>query len=108
MSIGIDEKTLSRFNALRKMVDEAIEHAWAQGEPGKSYEGAWEVTCEFPSTDEGGAEKDATYWMIVLHCYLIGPNRHYSWKGKTLEQALDECSRDVEMWCRAEMNNNVE
>ena len=89
-----------RFNRLRKMVDEAVEKEWARGEPGKSYEGAWEVSAEFPSTDDGGANAGACYWKIVLHCYLIGPSRHYSWNGKTFEEALDKCEMDIKMWCR--------
>lgn len=97
----------AEFFELRKKVNEAIRHAWASGEPGKSYEGIWEVTCEYPGADEGDAEGPCA-WMIVLHCYLLGPSRHYSWRGKTFGEALKDCKREVEQWCKAEMESGGE
>lgn len=96
---------ITKFQKLREMVDKAVEHAWEQGEPGKSYEGAWEVNFCYPSTDCGGATKDADYCQIVLHCYLLGPSRHYSWRGNTFAEAVDKCEKDVLMWCAEEMEN---
>ncbi len=104
---AIEQDDLARFSALRVMVDKAVEHAWENGEPGKSYEGAWEVTCGFPSTDEGGSTKGACYWQIVLHCYLLGPSRHYTWAGKTFKEALTKCEQNVIPWCRAEMEKEA-
>lgn len=99
-------KQLARFDELREMVDKAVKHAWAHGAPGKSYEGVWELHIEYPSTDGGGAkQRPPFFWEITLHCYLIGPYRHYKWRGKTFKDALDKCYEDVVAWCAEEMDD---
>ena len=90
------------FFKLRKKVNEAIRHAWANGEPGKPYDGEWEVTCCYAGAYEGRVEFREE-WKIELHCYLLGPGRHYFWLGRTFEAALKQCKADVEEWCRQEM-----
>ena len=87
-----------RFNRLRWKVNETIRKWWSRGEPGKTYEGEWEVTCSYDGADAGDT-LHPTYWKIVLHCYLIGPNRHYSWDGRTFADALKKCEYDVTRWC---------
>lgn len=102
----MSEKDKKLFEELRTMVNDAIHHAWEQGEPGKSYEGEWEITCHFPGAGEydKGEDSSPDCWHVVLHCYLIGPSRHYYWNGKTLGDALKKCQHDVSMWCAEEMD----
>lgn len=92
-------KQFARLYVLRAKVDHAVECEWARGEPGKSYEGAWELCIEYPSTDEGGAKMPPCFWEITMHSYLIGPDRHYKWRGKTFEEAVTKCWKDVDLWC---------
>ena len=66
----------AEFFELRKKVNEAIRHAWASGEPGKSYEGIWQVTCEYPGADEGDAEgpcaEEKITWEMMTAAGLTG------------------------------------
>ena len=54
---------------------------------------------EYPNAfeDETG-EAEPSFYLIKLHCYVLGPNRHYEWSGDTWEQALERCLADVEGW----------
>lgn len=85
---------------LRVKVNAAITYMrQVQHEPGKMYEGEWEVTFRFPGWDDcikGTVQPD--WCKIKLHCYLIGPSRHYEWAG-TLEGAMARCKNDVTQWC---------
>lgn len=33
-----------------------------------------------------------------LHCYVIGPSRHYEWRGRTMDEALDKAEADINTW----------
>ena len=86
---------------LRLMVNKAITYMReVEHEPGKFYEGEWEITFHYPGWDEdstGTFQPD--FCKIKLHCYLIGPSRHYEWKG-TLEEAMTRCKKEVTQWCK--------
>ena len=103
MSVLRKVEAWDTFNELRVMVNETIAWMWEQGEPGKSYEGEWEITMHYPGESEDEeAKQDADYWQIQLHCYLIGPGRHYSWSGKTFDEAVKKAKYDVTNWCKLE------
>ena len=91
------------FTALRKRLNDCINWMRAHGEPGKSYEGAWEIRIGLPdATDDPNAELPPDWCEIKLHCYLVGPSRHYSWTDKTVEKAFEQCRKEVEQWIDAE------
>ena len=76
----------------------------------KSYEGAIEVHCEYPdyffclaNNEDKPQIPEPSYYEITLHCYVLGPTRHYKFKGKTFSQALD-C---FEKWIVAEENRKA-
>ena len=61
--------------------------------------GFFSINIEYPNYyEDENAEKPPVYIYILLDCYVIGPHRHYSWGGKTLDEALDECERDINEW----------
>jgi len=94
------------FTALRKRLNTCINWLQEQGEPGKSYEGTWEIRIEMPdATDDPNAELPPDWCKIKLHCYLIGPSRHYEWTERTVEKAFERCKKDVEKWIEAEYEN---
>lgn len=93
-------RQMQRFYALRKRVLDAIASMLedGSGEHHKSYEGAMELRLEWPEffvPNPYTAEPEAT---VVLHCYLLGPGRHFEWHDTTLQAALDRAERDIEEW----------
>lgn len=94
-----EEKSL--FRVLRSKVGAYIEDYLKEDCGHKSYEGTWELTVSFPSYFE-----DDTYnappesFTVQLHCYVLGPQRHYSWSGKTWMKALVKCKKDIDVWTR--------
>lgn len=91
------------FTALRKRLNNCINWLREQGEPGKNYEGAWDISIELPdATDDPNAELPHSWCEIELHSYLVGPSRHYTWADKTVEKAFERCKKDVEKWIDTE------
>lgn len=93
-------KAHKRFLALRRRVMAAIKKA-LEIDPGcKSYEGAMELLIEYPNYFElNESEEDTPNWYeIRLHCYVLGPARHYEWIGRTLNEALDKAEKEISMW----------
>lgn len=87
------------FTKLRKKLNNCINYLRDRGEPGKSYEGLWEITIGTPdATEDPNAELPPDWCKIVLHCYLVGPSRHYQWTGKSVEETFKRCKKDVEKW----------
>ena len=91
------------FSELRETVADMIHHELEEDNCCKSYEGTWELLISFPNYFE---DKTATakpdYYQITLHCYVIGPSRHYTWHGKTWMEALTKCKHDIDEWNRWE------
>lgn len=98
---GMNKEQEARFGKLRKAVAEGIKKELAIDCGCKSYEGTWELLVEFYDYFE---DEDATapprYVEIRLHCYVLGPSRHYHWSGRNWNEAIRECERDVLAWCR--------
>nr|DAF36859.1 MAG TPA: hypothetical protein [Caudoviricetes sp.] len=94
------EKAYARFLALRRKVMAGIKNALAIDCPCKSYEGFMELVIEFPDYFElGNSEEDApNQYVVRLHCYVLGPARHYEWRGRTLDEALDAAEEEIRMW----------
>lgn len=94
-----NKSSQQRFFALRKRLFEAIKSQLEEDSHCKSYEGALEITQCFPNyfEDEYG-NGGATYYVIELHCYVIGPHRHYRWDGKTFNEALRKAEREIYSW----------
>jgi hypothetical protein len=88
-----------RFSKLRKKVMQAIEEQLAIDCSCKSYEGTFEWNICYPDyfEDETG-NKGASFYMLTLHCYVLGPGRHYQWKGKTMDETLDKAEKDIYRW----------
>ena len=94
-----DRAALKRFYALRKKVMQAIEEQLSIDGHCKSYEGAFEWTMCYPNyfEDENGVA-NATHFVLTLHCYVLGPARHYDWHGKTMAEALDKAEKEISSW----------
>ena len=94
-----DTEFFKAFNQLRKRFAKAVWREIRKGDGCKSYEGTWELLIGYPDAfeDETG-EAEPNFYRIQLHCYVLGPNRHYEWSGDTWEQALERCLTDVEGW----------
>lgn len=92
----------ARFVALRAELFQAIAKSLEEDGHCKSYEGAFEIHVpnyfeETAAAGEHGWHREDT-WGIELHCYLVGPNRHYRWSGRTFEQALKKAEIDLRNW----------
>lgn len=65
----------------------------------KSYERTFEITLAYPNYFESESPfEESPKVMLQLHCYVIGPNRHYIWKGNSLEEAVNKARSDIESW----------
>lgn len=92
-----------RFLILRRKLFEAIKSQLELDCGCKSYEGAFEITKCYPNyfEDEYG-DGSAILWVIELHCYVIGPHRHYRWDGRSFDVALRKAERDIYSWIQQE------
>lgn len=80
-----------RFHALRSRLFGMIKQALAEDPCCKNYEGCLEVLGEYPTYfDDNLAEQPPDFYRIRLHCYVIGPSRHYDFVGKTFTECLDK------------------
>ena len=88
-----------RFVALRKRVMKAIEEELKNNCGCKSYEGAFELIVGYPNyfEDENGTRGPDSY-IIRLHCYVLGPSRHYDWCGRTFGEALTDAEQEIGSW----------
>ena len=90
-----------RFGRLRKKLAEGIRKQLEEDGHCKSYEGTWEILEMFPSFfDDPAAEAPADFVEIRLHCYVIGPSRHYKWVGSSFEEAIEKAEIEVDSWLR--------
>ena len=39
-------------------------------------------------------------YQIDLACYVIGPNRGYTWTGKSFAECLDQAKTDIRKWIK--------
>jgi hypothetical protein len=87
-----------RFIELRKKVMKAISEIDLSNGC-KSYEGTFEWVVGYPNyfEDETG-DRGAYFFKLVLHCYVIGPGRHYEWTGKTMDEVLKKAEKDIDRW----------
>ena len=100
----MDQEFFEQFTRLRKLVNSGIEHYLKEDCGHKSYEGAWDITFGYPNYfEDDTGEAPPCYCKIELHCYVIGPSRHYEWTGKTSIEALRKAQADVRKWVHEEM-----
>lgn len=99
----MDKKNQEKFTKIRKMVADYITKYLKEDCGHKSYEGTWEFLVSYPSyfEDETATAAPDSY-QVTLHCYVLGPGRHYDWKGSSLEKVLEDCERDIRQWIRAD------
>lgn len=72
----------------------------------KHYEGTFEILFSYPSYFDVPSYFDTSDYLndgsdgvvIYLHCYVIGPHRHYKWYGKTIEEAVNKARTEIESW----------
>ena len=91
----------ARFGALRRKVADMIRSALAEDAYCKSYEGSWEVATEYRDYfEDETASLPPKLYRLTLHCYVLGPARHYDWTGKTFSEALDKAEREIMGWAQ--------
>lgn len=88
-----------RYRKLRRAVMAAIDDYMQDDWGHKSYEGTFEVLVGYPNyfEDEKG-EQGPNYYRITLHCYVLGPSRHYDWDGETFGEALKKAEKEIYSW----------
>lgn len=59
----------------------------------KSYDGAIEVRIDYPRYDFEKSIPEPEGFTITLHCYVLGPGRHYTFSGKTMREAIIKFER---------------
>lgn len=89
-----------RFDRLRERTANAIAYELQQNDGAcKSYEGTWEVLISFPDYfSDNTASSPPDFTEIRLHCYVLGPHRHYEWKGDTFFDALLKAEAEIDSW----------
>lgn len=88
-----------RFNDLRQKVADAIKRELEEDPYCKSYEGTWELTACYPNYfDDNTGTAPASLCQIVLHCYVLGPHRHYTWASDSWDGALRLCEKQIAAW----------
>lgn len=88
---------MKRFFELRQRIFADIKKELEEDGHCKSYEGALTISQEFPCYFD--QDKDP-YYVIELHCYVIGPSRHYKFNGKTLNECIDKLENSWNEWTR--------
>lgn len=94
----VSAESMNKFYKLREDLFKQIDKALEEDGHHKSYEGTLEITCCYPNRFEENGENKPNYWVIELHCYVIGPSRHYDWDGKTFEEALFKADKEIREW----------
>lgn len=103
IAAGPSAEHWQRFAALRAELFQAIATSLAEDGHCKSYEGALAIHCPNYFEDKAATEQDHGWlrddaWGIELHCYLLGPNRHYRWAGSSFEEVLHKAETDIRAW----------
>ena len=96
-------KEYKRFLALRRRVMQAIRRQLEVDSTCKSYEGAFEILVSYPDYfdwEYDNKPDEPKFYLIHLDCYVLGPGRHYEWRGRTLKNALDHAEKDINQWIR--------
>lgn len=95
----MNEQELKRFAALRKTIMDAIKRELEIDSYCKSYEGAFEWVFHYPDYfDDPQAESGPDDCLLILHCYVLGPSRHYKWSGSTPTQCMDKAEKEIKSW----------
>ncbi len=98
-----------RFEKLRKRVMNAIKREIERDGGHKSYEGTLEWTICYPNYfEDETATQGPCFYQLTLHCYVLGPSRHYTWDGNTMAEALDNAERDIYQWTRGVAQNDAQ
>lgn len=88
-----------RFRELRRRLFIMIGKALKEDHCHKSYEGAIELTVEYPNYFEDTAAVDYTVWYhLKIHCYVLGPQRHYELIGGSFDEVLDKFEQTLNEW----------
>ena len=88
-----------RFRELRRRLFIMIGKALKENPCHKSYEGAIELTVEYPNYFEDTAAVDYPVWYrLKIHCYVFGPQRHYELIGGSFDEVLDKFEQTLNEW----------
>lgn len=93
-------KTTDQYLAeFRGLVFGGIEKSLAQSSHCKGYEGRIEYGVALPSYFEAKHEREVPpEHQLCLHCYVLGPSRHYKWTAPSLDQVFENATADVRKW----------
>lgn len=94
-----------KIDALRRLVFAGIDVALAEDGHHKSYEGTIGVETVWPSRFE--QDQTETY-VLHLHCYVLGPERHYDWYGADPGAVVAEAHAAVRRWVRERCDEAIE
>lgn len=91
---------MERFLAFRKHVFEELKKYFENDEDGhhKSYEGAMSISFNYPDYFIAGNEHEIDDILLTLDCYVIGPSRHYQWRGKTFDEVVSKAWVEFDSW----------
>jgi hypothetical protein len=82
------------FNKYRQRLLKAATEALALSGHGKHYEGRVETIRRL-----GGIhDPDQVEWGILVHCYVLGPQRHYTFIGRTLDECVASADAALTEW----------
>lgn len=97
----VTDVEIHKLQELRELLFDGIEMAIESGVGHhKSYEGAIEIS--FPNYFDERQQTFTSNYALTIHCYVLGPNRHYTFEGNTLEEAINQAMEHVREWVEDE------
>jgi hypothetical protein len=86
----------ARLDAFRELVHRGVKRALEIDGHCKHYEGRMVYTVEVPPYFDF-AEAPCVH-TLFLACYVLGPSRHYQWRGTSADEVFALATADVEKW----------
>ncbi len=97
----IEAADIKYLNKVRNKLFAAIKKSFLEDSHCKHYEGA--ISIHVPNYFEQNYNNNSDdKWSIDLHCYVVGPSRHYTWPGPTLSCCIDKMDKDIDSWIKEE------
>lgn len=93
--MNITTEDIQRLKVLRSKLFEAIRKALEIDGHCKSYEGAFQISLPNFFEERDG---ETNCYVLSLDCYVVGPSRHYEWRGSSLSEAISKAEGDINGW----------
>lgn len=94
----MNESEQRKFEQLRQKVFQGIKDALFLDNYCKSYEGLMSIEIEYPDYFEETEGLLSKAYTLNLHCYVLGPGRHYTWRACSMDEVIKKAEHDIDEW----------